>query len=141
MSILDTSTAICTMMKWGARTSRRADLSSLRLLGTVGEAINPRRGPGSTARDRRRRCPSWTPGGDRDRRHDDSPAARRHPTPSRVRAGATAGIAVDVVDDAAPPQRDDGFPGGPQAVAVHAAHHLGDDERFVNTYWGQFGRR
>jgi acetyl-CoA synthetase len=35
-------TAIRTFMKWGAETPGRYDLSSLRLLGTVGEPINPK---------------------------------------------------------------------------------------------------
>jgi acetyl-CoA synthetase len=35
-------TAIRTCMKWGAQEVRRADLSKLRLLGTVGEPINPK---------------------------------------------------------------------------------------------------
>src|SRR5205823_13844125 len=34
-------TAIRTFMKWGEQFPRRHDLSSLRLLGTVGEPINP----------------------------------------------------------------------------------------------------
>ncbi len=35
-------TAIRAFMKWGSRFPERRDLSSLRLLGTVGEPINPR---------------------------------------------------------------------------------------------------
>jgi hypothetical protein len=39
------------------------DLTSIRVLGTVGESINRRRGPGSTATSVRAPPPSWTPGG------------------------------------------------------------------------------
>ena len=56
-------TAIRTCMKWGAGVHRGARPGKLRLLGTVGEPINPKAwvwywhvvGGG--------RCPSWTPGG------------------------------------------------------------------------------
>ena len=41
-------TAIRTWMKWGAELPRAHDLSSLRLLGSVGEPINPRHGCGTT---------------------------------------------------------------------------------------------
>ena len=42
MTVLCTApTAIRTHMKWGAEHAAKHDLSSLRLLGTVGEPINP----------------------------------------------------------------------------------------------------
>ena len=56
-------TAIRTFMKWGDEIPAKFDLSSLRLLGSVGEPINPeawmwyRRVIGETG------APSWTPGG------------------------------------------------------------------------------
>jgi len=41
-------TAIRAFMKWGDEFPLSADLSSLRLLGTVGEPITPRPGPDTT---------------------------------------------------------------------------------------------
>jgi acetyl-CoA synthetase len=40
-------TAIRAFMRWGTEYPGKHDLSSLRLLGTVGEPINPRRGSGT----------------------------------------------------------------------------------------------
>jgi len=42
-------TAIRTFIRLGDEHPKKHDLSSLRLLGTVGEPINPRRGSGTTA--------------------------------------------------------------------------------------------
>ncbi len=56
-------TAIRTFMKWGDEIPAKFDLSSLRVLGSVGEPINRRRGSG-TARTSARTAPrSSTPGG------------------------------------------------------------------------------
>ena len=41
-------TAIRACIKWGREYPEKHDLSSLRLLGSVGEPINPRRGSGTT---------------------------------------------------------------------------------------------
>ncbi len=76
-------TAIRTFMKWGSDIPEKFDLSSLRVLGSVGEPINPEayiwyretigagQGPG------RRHLVA-----DRDRRDHDQPAARGHRTAS-----------------------------------------------------------
>jgi acetyl-CoA synthetase len=56
-------TAIRAHMKQGAEYAGRHDLSSLRLLGTVGEPINPRPGSGTTGTSARSVAPSSTPGG------------------------------------------------------------------------------
>ena len=72
-------TAIRTFMKWGTEYPQRHDLSSLRLLGTVGEPINPEAWMWYREWHRRR-----THAGrryvvaDRDRRHHDLAAARHH---------------------------------------------------------------
>ena len=65
VSILYTApTAIRTFMKWGEDIPAKSDLSSLRVLGSVGEPINPeawmwyREVIGARAAPR-----SWTPGG------------------------------------------------------------------------------
>ena len=72
-------TAIRTFMKWGAEEPAKHDLSSLRVLGSVGEPINPEAWMwyhehigGGTLPDRRHVV------ADRDRRDHDQPAARRH---------------------------------------------------------------
>ena len=50
-------------MKWGDEHVAKHDLSKLRLLGTVGEPINPEAGCGITDHRRASAAPSWTPGG------------------------------------------------------------------------------
>jgi len=56
-------TAIRTFIKWGDEWVDKYDLSSLRLLGTVGEGINPRPGCGTTARSAASAARSSTRGG------------------------------------------------------------------------------
>ena len=56
-------TAIRVFMGWGDEYPARHDLSSLRLLGTVGEPINPKPGFGIGRRSGRETPPWWTPGG------------------------------------------------------------------------------
>ena len=72
-------TAIRTFMKWGEEIPAKFDLSSLRLLGSVGEPINPEAYVWYRHFIGRRQLP----GGrhlvaDRDRLDDDQPAARGH---------------------------------------------------------------
>ena len=71
-------TMIRTFMKWGREIPDAHDLSSLRLLGTVGEPINPR-GVALVPQGHRRRRHSDRRHlvADRNRRGDDLPAARR----------------------------------------------------------------
>lgn len=56
-------TTIRTFMKWGDDVPAGFDLSSLRLLGSVGEPINPRPGSGTTRTSAAADARSWTPGG------------------------------------------------------------------------------
>ncbi len=56
-------TLIRTMMKWGADIPAAHDLSSLRILGSVGEPINRRPGSGTGRRSGTATRRSWTPGG------------------------------------------------------------------------------
>ena len=56
-------TAIRAFIKWGDQWVQKHSLASLRLLGTVGEPINPRPGCGITARSARSAAPLSTPGG------------------------------------------------------------------------------
>ena len=78
-------TAIRTFMKWGAEEPERHDLSSLRLLGSVGEPINPEAWMwyqqhigGGTLPGRRHVV------ADRDRRDHDQPAAGLHHHQARL---------------------------------------------------------
>ena len=79
-------TAIRTFMKWGEEIPEKFDLSSLRLLGSVGEPINPeaymwyREDIGGEQLPDRRHLVA-----DRDRPADDQPAARasRPASPAR----------------------------------------------------------
>ena len=79
-------TAIRTFMKWGDDIPAKFDLSSLRVLGSVGEPINPEAWiwyrehiGGGPLPDRRHLV------ADRDRRDHDQPAARRHRDQARLR--------------------------------------------------------
>ena len=79
-------TAIRTFMKWGAQEPEKHDLSKLRLLGSVGEPINPEAWMWYHAAHRRRPVPDRRHVvADRDRRHHDQPAARapRSSSPAR----------------------------------------------------------
>jgi acetyl-CoA synthetase len=137
-------TAIRAAAKWGAEHPARHDLSTLRLLGTVGEPIGPKTwlwyrdviGGG--------RCPivdTWwqtetgaimvttLPGA-----QASKPGSAGTPLP---------GIVVDVVDD-------DGRTVGPDVQGLLVVTQpwpamlrtlYGDDERYASTYWERFGPR
>jgi acetyl-CoA synthetase len=143
VSILYTApTTIRTFMKWGEQIPARFDLSSLRLLGTVGEPINPEAWMWYRQHIGRDRCPivdTWwqtetggilitpLPGV-----HTTKPGSAIRPLP---------GIVADIVDDAGHP-----------VPAVDAAGYLvlrhpwpglmrtiwGDDDRYRQTYWSRF---
>ena len=134
-------TAIRTFMKWGHEIPQQHDLSSLRLLGSVGEPINPeayvwyRTYIGG---DRTPVVDTWwqtetgalmispLPGGTHGK-----PGAAMRPLP---------GIDADVVDDQGKPVPDGG--GGFLVVKEPWPSMLrtiwGDDERYVKTYWSRF---
>lgn len=143
VSILYTSpTAIRTMMKWGEEIPGEWDLSSLRLLGTVGEAINPEAWAWFHRVIGGGRCPivdTWW--------QTETGAMMISPLPgvTHAKPGSAQvplpGIAVDVVDDAGNslPNETDGFLVVRKPWPSMLRTIWGDDERFVNTYWGQFG--
>jgi acetyl-CoA synthetase len=134
-------TAIRAFMKWGDEYPARHDLSSLRLLGTVGEPINPEAWIWYHTNIGGERCPivdTWwqtetgsimitplpgvTP---------TKPGSATHPFP---------GIFAEVVDDAGEAI---GIPGGGYLTIRRpwpsmARTIWGDDERFVDTYWSRF---
>jgi len=137
-------TAIRTFMKWGEEFPERFDLSSLRILGSVGEPINPE-------------AYIWyrhVIGGDRTPVMDtwwqtETGGHMISPLPG-VTAGkpgaamkALPGIVVDVVDDAGTSVPDGG--GGYLVVTEPWPGMLrtiwGDDDRYVDTYWSRFAGR
>ncbi|MCT1616054.1 acetate--CoA ligase [Kocuria marina] len=143
VTILYTSpTAIRTMMKWGEEIPAEWDLSSLRLLGTVGEAINPEAWTWFHRVIGAGRCPivdTWW--------QTETGAIMISPLPgvTHAKPGSAQvplpGIAVDVVDDAGNslPNETDGFLVVRKPWPSMLRTIWGDDDRFVNTYWGQFG--
>ena len=143
VSILYSSpTAIRTMMKWGEEIPAEWDLSSLRLLGTVGEPINPEAWEWYHRVIGGGRCPivdTWW--------QTETGAIMISPLPgvTETKPGSAQvplpGIAVDVVDDSGEslPNETDGFLVVREPWPAMLRTIWGDDERFVNTYWAQFG--
>jgi acetyl-CoA synthetase len=137
-------TAIRTFMKWGEDVPAKFDLSSLRLLGSVGEPINPEAYVWYRTHIGGERTPvvdTWwqtetggimitpLPGVT-----SGKPGAAMTPLP---------GISADVVDDAGNP-----VPNGSGGYLVLTEPWpamlrtlWGDDERYVETYWSRFPGR
>lgn len=134
-------TAIRTFMKWGESCVNDFDLSSLRLLGSVGEPINPeawiwyRRVIGGD------RCPivdTWW--------QTETGAIMLSPLPgvSATKPGsamaALPGIGADIVDEAGSPIANGA--GGYLVLTEPWPAMLrgiwGDDQRFIETYWSRY---
>ncbi len=135
-------TAIRACMKWGPEHANARDLSSLRLLGTVGEPINPKAWLWYHVVIGRERCPivdTWwqtetgqimispLPG-----LTDTKPGSATQPLP---------GVFADVLDEATGESVAQGqgllvltrpWPGMLRTL-------YGDDDRYVDTYWSRFG--
>jgi acetyl-CoA synthetase len=134
-------TAIRAFMKWGDEYPARHDLSSLRLLGTVGEPINPEAWIWYHLHIGGEQCPivdTWW--------QTETGAIMITPLPgiTATKPGSATmpfpGIQADVVDDAGDPV---GIPGGGYLVIRRpwpsmARTIWGDDQRFVDTYWARF---
>ncbi|MBW8482908.1 acetate--CoA ligase [Actinomadura parmotrematis] len=134
-------TAIRTFMKWGDDIPARSDLSSLRLLGSVGEPINPEAYVWYREHIGAGRTPvvdTWW--------QTETGAIMISPLPG-VTAGKPGaamkplpGIVADVVDDQGAPVPNGG--GGFLVLKEPWPSMLrtvwGDDERFVKTYWSRF---
>ena len=137
-------TAIRSFMKWGDEYPARHDLSSLKLLGTVGEPINPEAwiwyqqhiGPES--------CPivdTWW--------QTETGGIMISPLPgvTATKPGSATlpipGIAADIVDEDG---NSIGVPGGGFLVLTRPWPHMartiwGDDQRYIDTYWTRFPGR
>jgi len=135
-------TAIRACMKWGAEYPNAHDLSSLRLLGTVGEPINPKAWLWYHVVVGRERCPivdTWwqtetgqimispLPG-----QTETKPGSATHPLPA---------VGADVLDESTGERVEQGqgllvltrpWPGMLRTL-------YGDDQRYVETYWSRFG--
>ncbi|HVR33313.1 MAG TPA: acetate--CoA ligase [Acidimicrobiia bacterium] len=134
-------TAIRSFMKWGDEYPARHDLSSLRLLGSVGEPINPEAWIWYHHNIGGGRCPivdTWW--------QTETGAIMITPLPgiTATKPGSATnpfpGVVADIVDDAGDSV---GVPGGGYLVIRRpwpsiARTIWGDDERFVDTYWSRF---
>ena len=134
-------TAIRTFMKWGTEHPEAHDLSSLRLLGSVGEPINPEAWVWYWEHIGGERCPvvdTWW--------QTETGAIMISPLPGTTVAkpgSATfplPGIGADIVSDEGEPV---GTPGGGYLVLTQPWPSMlrgiwGDPERFRDTYWSRF---
>jgi acetyl-CoA synthetase len=137
-------TAIRSFMKWGDEYPGRHDLSSLRLLGTVGEPINPEAWIWYQQVIGGERCPivdTWW--------QTETGAIMITPLPGIVptKPGSATrpfpGISADVVDEEG---RSVGLGGGGFLVIdrpwpAMARTIYGDPDRYVQTYWTRFPGR
>jgi len=137
-------TAIRTFMKWGEDIPAKFDLSSLRVLGSVGEPINPeawmwyRRVIGG---DRTPVVDTWW--------QTETGAIMISPLPGVTEAKpgsamrALPGVEADVVDDQGKPVPNGG--GGLLVLTEPWPSMLrgiwGDDDRFRETYWSRFAEQ
>ncbi|MET7399252.1 acetate--CoA ligase [Dactylosporangium sp. NPDC005572] len=134
-------TAIRTFMKWGDDIPEQFDMSSLRLLGSVGEPINPEAWMWYREHIGGNRCPivdTWW--------QTETGAIMISPLPgvTATKPGSAMrplpGISADVVDDQAQSVPDGG--GGYLVLREPWPSMLrtiwGDDERFKETYWSRF---
>jgi acetyl-CoA synthetase len=135
-------TLIRTMMKWGDEIPARYDLSSLRLLGSVGEPINPEAWIWYRQNIGRGETPvvdTWW--------QTETGAIMISPLPgvTATKPGSAMrplpGIAGDVVDDQGKSVPNGG--GGYLVLREPWPSMLrtiwGDDQRFIETYWSRFG--
>ena len=134
-------TAIRTFMKWGAEIPERCDLTSLRLLGTVGEPINPEAWIWYWTHIGGERCPvvdTWW--------QTETGAIMLSPLPgaTTLKPGSATfplpGVGADIVDDSGASV---GVPGGGYLVLTRPWPSMlrgiwGDPERYRETYWSRF---
>ncbi|WP_430781049.1 acetate--CoA ligase [Actinoplanes sp. G11-F43] len=142
VSILYTApTLIRTMMKWGDDIPAKYDLSSLRVLGSVGEPINPEAWIWYREHVGRERTPivdTWW--------QTETGAIMISPLPGVTAAKpgsamtALPGISADVIDDQGQsvPNGGGGFLVLTEPWPSMLRTIWGDDKRFIDTYWSRF---
>jgi acetyl-CoA synthetase len=142
VSILYTApTAIRTFMKWGHEIPAKFDISSLRLLGSVGEPINPEAWMWYREHIGGNRCPivdTWW--------QTETGGIMISPLPgvTSLKPGSAQrpipGVGAEVVDDHAQPVPNGG--GGYLVLTEPWPAMLrgiwGDMQRYVDTYWSRF---
>ena len=134
-------TAIRTFMKWGKEFPEKADLSSLRLLGSVGESINPEAYMWYREVIGGNRCPivdTWWQTETGQLMISPLPGVTSGKPGSAMKA--LPGISAVVVDDAGKPV---GKGEGDYLVITEPWPAMlrtiwGDDQRFEDTYWSRF---
>jgi acetyl-CoA synthetase len=137
-------TAIRAFMKWGAEYPQRHDLSSLRLLGTVGEPINPEAWIWYHTYIGGKQCPivdTWW--------QTETGGIMISPLPgvTETKPGSATfplpGISAEVVDaDGEPvPRGGGGFLTITQPWPSMLRSIYGDDDRYVSTYWSRYPGR
>jgi acetyl-CoA synthetase len=134
-------TAIRSFMKWGAEYPDKHDMSALRLLGTVGEPINPEAWVWYWQQIGGGRCPvvdTWW--------QTETGAILISPLPgaTTLKPGSATfplpAVGADVVDDQGNPVP---IPGGGYLVLTRPWPSMlrgiwGDPERYRDTYWSRF---
>jgi acetyl-CoA synthetase len=137
-------TAIRTFMKWGDAEPASHDMSSLRLLGTVGEPINPEAWVWYWQEIGGGRCPvvdTWW------QTETGAIMISALPGATILKPGSATfplpGISADIVDDAG---HSVGVPGGGYLVLERPWPSMlrgiwGDAERYRNTYWSTYPGR
>jgi acetyl-CoA synthetase len=142
VSILYTApTAIRTFMKWGEHIPAQHDMSSLRVLGSVGEPINPEAWMWYREHIGGNRCPivdTWW--------QTETGAIMISPLPgvTHCKPGsamtALPGISADIVDDNG--QAVENGHGGYLVLSEPWPSMLrgiwGDDQRYIDTYWSRW---
>jgi len=137
-------TAIRAFMKWGDQYPEMHDLSSLKLLGTVGEPINPEAWIWYHETIGKRRCPivdTWW--------QTETGAIMITPLPGAVatKPGSATkpfpGIGADIVDDQgnSVPLGGGGYLALTRPWPSMLRTIYGDPDRYVSTYWDQLGDR
>ena len=137
-------TAIRAFMKWGDEHVDKHDLSSLRLIGTVGEPINPEAWMWYHEHIGKENCPivdTWW--------QTETGAIMITPLPGAIatKPGSATipfpGISADVVDESgnSVPLGGGGFLTINEPWPSMARTIYGDDQRFIDTYWTRFPGR
>ncbi|HEX6166116.1 MAG TPA: acetate--CoA ligase [Acidimicrobiales bacterium] len=136
-------TAIRTFMKWGAQEPARHDLSKLRLLGSVGEPINPEAWMWYWQHIGGGRCPivdTWW--------QTETGAIMISPLPgaTTLKPGSATfplpGIGAEIVDDEGKRvERGGGYLTLTRPWPSMLRGIYGDPERYRDTYWARFGDR